>query len=705
MNLLVFSSNRSLNYFYQNSNDLLLPYATTIKDFLDDIIIVEEKIKIPKYFRSILLWSCINNIKIEKIGFDRTFIRFLKNSTFLFNFFDEIKSSMINIDDIDINDTYGDYEDHLKILKKIYYNYNQLLANLGFYDIKLNYRLYANYLKTYKNIHIYVDGVLSKFDFNLLLEASKYTNITIEFVYDKYNAFIYKNLFIDEFILNNQYIYDLNQKKIISNKKLYKNLPKISIYSFKIRINQSLLIIAKINEWLEKGIKDIAVILPDESFAKYLQIFDKHRNLNYAMGIENIDLINKIKKLKIDYDNNKSKFNNIFEALKEIDILKDILFELCKLDSILENLTYEDILEFISTQIPNIDDNYGGKVRVMGILESRGIKFDKLIIIDCNDGLVPSINNNDMFLNANIREKLGMPTLNDKENFQLHYYYNAITNANEVCLAFCSSKPHSKILDIINGNIINGDKIWSFFPKIEEKKFIEEKFIIKDPPLRLSASSINIFLKCKVKFYFNYLENLSSEIKEINNGTIIHNILKNIGKDFNITNLDDLIDDKYSYSKLLDIKVILKQLTPFFKSQKEQINNGLEILEIESPFEFIIDRFVINGKIDRVDRVGDTINIIDYKLANNFNPKGNDYMQLFIYKKALEKKYDGSEINAYYYDLYNNYKYIMSNENIKICEDTFNNLIKELKGELIFSKTESIKECIYCDYKYLCNRY
>ena len=85
-----------------------------------------------------------------------------------------------------------------------------------------------------------------------------------------------------------------------------------------------------------------------------------------------------------------------------------------------------------------LDDVRGGKVTVMGVLETRSVEFDAVIIVDFSDSNVPKKSDKDMFLNTQIRELANLPTMNDRENLQKHYYDLLIAHSKEVALSYVS---------------------------------------------------------------------------------------------------------------------------------------------------------------------------------------------------------------------------------------------------------------------------
>ena len=53
-----------------------------------------------------------------------------------------------------------------------------------------------------------------------------------------------------------------------------------------------------------------------------------------------------------------------------------------------------------------MDDVRGGKVTVMGVLETRGVRFEAVVIVDFNEGVVPATSSKDQFLNSQVRALL-----------------------------------------------------------------------------------------------------------------------------------------------------------------------------------------------------------------------------------------------------------------------------------------------------------
>lgn len=709
MNLLVFSSNRALREFYLKSDEAFLPDARNLKGFFNEITFVKGKVKIPNALRTLVLYRAIKRVNVEKLGFDKTFLRFLEHSKFFFDFFDELESAQISIDEIDISDTYGDYDDHLRLLSRVYEAYKGELKARNLYDMSEIPSIYEPFLRYYEHITIFIDGILSHRDFALLKAASAHSSVEIIFEYTRFNAFIFDKILPKPLEMGHKYRYDIASDSVKSAESLAPKMPQITLYSFAMRINQAMLVIAKINEWLKNGAESIAIVLPSEDFAPILRLFDTARNLNYAMGLDNDALGRKIAQLQGDFEPGTahSKWQNVK------DFLGDFADEFADFEyfaEFFEDLEYAEIGAFLEQNLSKIDDISGGKIKVIGILETRGVAFDKVIIVDFNEDFAPKLGDNDLFLNTTIRRRAGLPTLQDKENLQRHYYHSLLSHANEAHIAFCATSQPSTLLNdfgLSPESAVAGENLWRFFPSHAPKPYIED--IITAPPRfsYLTASKLKVFNDCARKFYFAHYEHFGADEPSPSAafGSFVHDYL---AQDLPPADLargleSHLLSSAKTPIERLKMEIYARRMKPFIQSLEKS-----EIWRKECPFEAKIGGFVFKGKIDRIDRVGGEICIIDYKLKERFDVKKEGFLQLLIYKKALEcdEECCGMAINALYYDILTNATYAMSDESEKeACELLESSLARLSQREIDFAKTEDRGVCHYCDYKYLCNRY
>ncbi len=139
---------------------------------------------------------------------------------------------------------------------------------------------------------------------------------------------------------------------------------------------------------------------------------------------------------------------------EECEIFKEELYKFEALLNRLEKLEFQKAFRIFLSRLgsKSIDDVKGGKVTVMGVLESRGVSFEGVIVVDFNDEFVPKRNSKDIFLNSQIRALAKLPTKSDRENLQRYYYYKLFSQAKEVAISFIEDEQNfaSRFLEELN---------------------------------------------------------------------------------------------------------------------------------------------------------------------------------------------------------------------------------------------------------------
>ncbi len=724
----IFPSHRAIKNFYSLIPNPIKPKAISIKDFFDLCLSIKGYYKIPKYAQKILLLQTLYSYKNlhHLLVFEENFLAYLEGSEFLNQFFNELDSALCDIEQIPKEDTYGDYEDHLKLLSKIYHSYYSTLDKLKFYinyDTQ-NFQINYNLLAPYKGIKIHLNGILSPREQKILIQLSKVLNIEILFDTDCYNLSFFS--FLDLAIeVNQSYHIKLGEPNLILSQNSKKLESQINAYHFSTRIDQCSLVSAKAQEWLKSGKENVAVILPDENFAPFLRVIDS--NFNYAMGLDikqmpyystlasqlqaqSIASINELQTLTQEilnehYHKEIENFNqNFFLTLNQLDHLQAL------------NLSPEDLKDFYINELSmlRISDSHGGKIPVYGILETRGMKFDSIVIVDFNEENLFDLKDNDLFLNTPIRQKLHIPTLIDKKNLKKHYYYQLMTNTKNVDIALIKTHTPQYFLESLHVKPKNF--IQSIFYFDTQKSYIEDTpKAISLNDFTFSATSLKTYLECKRKFYLRYIEKIPTlENTKLNLGKIFHNILcdayTNKAKD-GIPAIKQYFDDSFnalSFNSLtdkLEAQVEYKKIQGFWKKEQERFEMGYQFFQAEFEFEFIYQDLKFKGKIDRIDRINEGIVLLDYKFTKSLkllkNRENLDDFQLQIYRLALESLGYTVQSSA----LINGYsgEYQEEKEHEEKCELLCLKL-EQIKKNTTYEKCDKISVCTYCDYKTLCNR-
>ena len=758
--------------------DALLPKILTIGEFENRAVVVNNRTFIDQDTRVQLLNKASEFSNFKELQIKREFFAFLKNSSFLFGFFDELSVELVDIKDLHLSDTYASYHEHIEILSTLLKRYKQLLKENNYVDkitLPSLYTLNLAYIKSFDKIWLHLEGYLNNFEFKLLREISEICPL---YIYISTNSFNKKMIakFLELGIkldLNYDYIIDLSKCSIKSKSKSSQNNTNFTTSSFQTAIMQVAFVKKRIYDYIKLGIEaeNIAVVLPNSSFSKMIDLFDDKNNYNFAMGtsytkseiyqnllakyeyfsLKEQDSKHRLQRLNIDIkeleleqqnwskklssNELKEKFNTFVK--QNDDEQSEIYFEelhlFSKLFPSLNHQPFHKLLHLFLNRlsVKSIDDVKGGKVTVMEVLETRGVSYDGIIVVDFNEGVVPKSSHKDLFLSSEIRHFSSLPTTNDRENLQKYYYKRMFDNAKFVSISYIEdekSQP-SRFLDELNIPK-NSDEFSDlssilFTKNMKLRHYQEHNLEIEYDfsKTKLSATSLKSYFDCKRMYYFKYIQKLENfEIPKDDNsdrviGLLLHEALKNA-----YTKKSSYFDEKELFFKLEEylhlksnyqdnlrflVDVWMQRLKPFIKNEIKRANDGYEVLYIEKSFDLKIDDFTITGQIDRVDKKDDFLEVIDYKSGSIPKDsqkaiKSTSNFQLQIYHLLASQK--NREVKqSYYYDL--------ASGNM-ICDEYFDEKLdilyknlEELKGKSHnFLMTEDIKKCTFCPYIKICNR-
>ncbi len=766
--LFVFSSTRRLKHFYLEQGEGFLPNAMSMGSFFEQAFYIPNKKKIPNNARLILMIDAIKAIAKEKksileglLLFENSFLGYLESTSFLFDLFDELSSACIKLNELSSKDIYLDYEKHLEVLEMIYKRYIKKLEELGFYDKIMQEKptILKEFFEHFSSIEWHLDGFMSVFERQCLLEVAELVPITLHLSCDKYNQkFLeFLNLKLET---DCDYCIDFKTQKILSQTpKRQKIEPKL--YANSSYLKQSALVLQAIEEYLQKDNdpNKMAIITPNADFLPFLKLLDKNNNLNFAMGLgaKNSPYYTELVKILEDLETSGFSLNasplldleNLTLALLEQQSSKEkaplkeahsqIMYQYHLLKDTLKNYSLKDLLHLYLQEFEanfRLDDSSGGKIRVMDTLETRGMQFDKIVIVDFNETCVPSLKDCDLFLNSALRKSLNLPTLLDKKNLQKHYYYQLFKNSKEMVLSYIESETSkaSNMLLELNLHIEPIKDAYTLFAPSPLKDYQEEEIKAAIPKdFSFSASSLNAFLTCKRRFYYHYIKRFKESPKDESNsavGSLLHELLKEAyEKDKNPYALEErliqLLETKGNITpkERLDTLIALKKIQAFYLKEKERFKAKIKILDLEKSFETIIQGVSFKGRIDRIDKTADNeMILLDYKFKSDLKldnmsktQRGGlspieiaqistDY-QMAIYAFALKNLGYKGPIKAFFYDLRKGELVEEEELTLQAKMDHLEfSLIPKLKQEIDFEKTLEAKDCEYCSFKDMCNR-
>jgi len=568
-----------------------------------------------------------------------------------------------------------------------------------------------------------------------------------------------------------EYKISLNNNEILNAQKIEQNT-NVRCESFSEPILQVAFVKKKIYDFINRGYspENIAVILPDESMALMLKSFDDKSNFNFAMGepFNTTKIYEKLnstcKFIEQDSKENEARLQRVGDGLymellgiyyktsDKVDILeflkryKDGFSDKKALKIYEEELySFKNILPYMREMLVKsllsvflqrlagrtLDDVRGGKITVMGVLETRSVSFDAVVIVDFSDSNVPKKSDKDMFLNTSIREMANLPTMSDRENLQKHYYKMLINRSNEVAISFIKSSQSSgsrflKQLNIKEQNKYEESEYANILIESKKSHKKEDEDIVLEYSFKnkkLSATRLKTFLTCKRKYYYKYIKHIYGfEIpkdmpREYEIGLDVHKALQelytkkssydsaeSLKKDLHVE-LDRACGDSELEKYLIAMQK--RNLERFCELEVQRFTDGWQVYKCEEKLECSFAGMILEGQIDRIDKRANEIFVLDYKTGKyplytekNFT-EATDFQLEFYYLLAGGF---GNVVGCGYYDL----------KESKIADEAFlqeklavlESHVKDLLRieDVNFEQCEDKKNCLFCDYKIICGR-
>ncbi|MDR1646254.1 MAG: PD-(D/E)XK nuclease family protein [Tannerellaceae bacterium] len=351
-------------------------------------------------------------------------------------------------------------------------------------------------------------------------------------------------------------------------------------------------------------------------------------------------------------------------------------------------------------------------LQIMGVLETRALDFDRLIILSMNEGVFPQKKAATSFIPYNLRRGFGLPTYEHQDSVWAYHFYRLIHRASHVSLLYDSRNSGSQTGEMsrfihqlryhyeapLQRKLIVYNVSSSSSPaiRIEKTAPVLERLdaFRRGGPKALSASAINTWLDCPLKFYFSFVEGVEEE-EEVTEtiesnvfGSILHRVMETLYKPLEGKLVTaDLLKAIRQDAPALSYAIEAAFAGIFFKTSAVRPLTGqnfligemirkyaLKVLEHDShqltPFRYLASERKMNalfaladgpevqlkGFIDRIDQVGDAIRIVDYKSGKgisafrdveslfdcNAPERPKAVMQVFLYAWLYAQRPEGA---------------------------------------------------------------
>ena len=340
-------------------------------------------------------------------------------------------------------------------------------------------------------------------------------------------------------------------------------------------------------------------------------------------------------------------------------------------------------------------------LQMMGMLETRCLDFDNIIITSFNEGIFPKSDIGNSLIPYSIRKPYNLPTTDHQDAIFSYNFYRLIKRASNVWLIYDTRNNNDNSTGEVSRFVKQLEYLYNV--QIDKKQVTHIPEICKSEPIiiekteeditninkylqetGLTPSALNEYIKCPLKFYYTYIKGIREKFEVATTldaaqlGTVFHAVMeliytpfkdKKVTKEdlsqytkekieelttkaviatlYELKNFDDV--EKYTYEITGENKILFEIIV-------EMVVNMLECDKKRTPFTHISNekrydkdyttsegyKLLLKGYIDKIDETDNAVHLIDYKTT-----KLND--------NILATKVDSAdELSKFFYE--SNYK-------------------------------------------------
>ncbi|MBF0519673.1 MAG: PD-(D/E)XK nuclease family protein [Nitrospirae bacterium] len=386
-------------------------------------------------------------------------------------------------------------------------------------------------------------------------------------------------------------------------------------------------------------------------------------------------------------------------------------------------------------------------LQVLGLLETRNIKFDRVIFLDANEEVVPMAKKEDTLLPHKLRIMLNLPTYEDRERLSLYYFDSLLKGAKEAHIFFVENdkKEKSRFVEKILWEKQKATtSLHGHIKQIQYKIALRNQPVkpaVKTPEMleilrnttKLSATAIDTYIRCELMFYYRYVlslyprETVSGSLESSDVGLFVHEVLGKFFTGMKGTILTETMLSTHQMIKLIDatfIKFYGRDASGSAHLLKAQVkkhlndllagyftvltrNNEVSVIDTEKGLSATSVGYNLYGRLDLIMSINGKTVIVDFKTSANQAAYTIRKDRLMIEDRTTWPQHIGSIQLPFYLFLYskNSTEHIENlnamclmlgrnylNEKIEAPLFTADDNIAEVYKKLIYIITTIIKE-------------
>jgi hypothetical protein len=371
--------------------------------------------------------------------------------------------------------------------------------------------------------------------------------------------------------------------------------------------------------------------------------------------------------LNFIYDNSSARLHPLFQPFAEsfVRTIGELSGSLLTGFSFADRDSYFNLFRkcVAASRVP-FDGTPVRGLQVLGLLETRGLSFDRVIVLNANEETLPATRRDDTLLPLKARQYLGLPTYIDRDRIADYYFSTLLGSAREVHIFSVESdtQERSRFVERLlwtrqkrDRKTEAGDYVASVQYRVSLGNSVPQS-VEKTQQVRdflkgyvFSPTALDLYLGCPLRFYYSQVlrisrtEAVTGEIARTEIGRSVHDILdayfgtlKGIPlaeRDIDPAAIERLCRDHFAvrYGRdLVGAQYLLanqtaRQLRAFLEQYYLPLirETRVRIIETEKRMQTGFEGFMLKGRVDSVEERDGRTYIIDYKTGASDRMKVN----------------------------------------------------------------------------------
>lgn len=358
-------------------------------------------------------------------------------------------------------------------------------------------------------------------------------------------------------------------------------------------------------------------------------------------------------------------FRKLLNLTEKSSVLKSIPIKLFK--KLINQLVSSESVAFFGEPLKGL--------QIMGMLETRMLDFENVIMLSVNEGVLPKGKKDNSFIPYDIKKEFQLPTHYDHDAIFANHFYRLLQRAKNIDLVYVTGQSDfgasaersrfieqlevelPKINTAVKINHVNYNPSPKLKDQITEFDNSEEALsrIKKRLSTGISPSALNKFIACPLDFYYRYvlrlgeLDEVEEDLKNSTFGTCVHNTLEILFEKVKRQNLKVVMvaemkktflpiltkeflkhldkDDLTSGNNLLTFEVAQQYIKNFLDLEVKNIVQAQEkkqdyqVISLEDNLKSVLTLntpigsldLKLDGFADRVEQIDGKVRLIDYK--------------------------------------------------------------------------------------------